>query len=159
MKRCILLLILLLAGCTGGPPAISPNDPPPHDIPGLVSLLAAAGLDPVAMDDISLVLRDGSLMVLVFLEDDGESLQAVLPYRGSRHGDRERMDRWNASRRFGRAYIDEDGGPVLASDLLLVPGVGRGAVVSWATIVMDMAAAFRQEAWPSSMPPVEPVNE
>ena len=90
MKRCILLLILLLAGCTGGPPAISPNDPPPHDIPGLVSLLAAAGLDPVAMDDISLVLRDGSLMVLVFLEDDGESLQAVLPYRGSRHGDRER---------------------------------------------------------------------
>ena len=58
------------------------------------------------------------------------------------------MAHWNATRRFGRAYVDEDGLPVLASDLLLGDGVAAGAVVDWATLVLDMAALFAQEVWP-----------
>ena len=42
--------------------------------------------------------------------------------------DRERIDRWNATRRFGRAYVDEDGQPTLACDLWLEPVATREAI-------------------------------
>jgi hypothetical protein len=107
----------------------------------------------------SVVLEGGGQKLLVFLEDDGQSLQAVLPYIGRGRGEAGPVARWNAGRRFGRAYRDDAGGPVLAADLLLAPGLPVAVVRTWGRLLVGMAAAFRDEVWPSAAPPVAPHDE
>jgi len=140
-----------LAGCagSGGPPAAgSAPLATPLATADLAERLAAAGLDAVRLDDVSVVLKGDGVQLLVFVEDGGESLQAVLPYIGRASGDPTRIAAWNASRRFGRAYLDEDSAPVLASDLLLGPAVGVEAIATWCRLLLPMAVAFRDEVWP-----------
>jgi hypothetical protein len=148
------LLAAHLGGC-GGPEAV-PGDAPdraPAEVPALVALLEAEGVEAVAFDAGSLLLKRGWLQVPVFVEDGGASLQAVFPHTGRMAPlDPGRLARWNATRRFGRAYLDEDGRPVLASDLLLGAGVGGAAVVQWSRLVLEMAAVFAREVWPVPVP-------
>ncbi len=155
------LLLALVTGC-GGPDAAPATDPAlaPTDTESLTTLLAGAGFDVVRFDDHSLAIKRQWLKVLIFVEDGGESLQAVFPHIG-RQGvaSPTSITDWNASRRFGRAYLDDDGRPTLASDLLLGDGVGSAAVVTWCTLLLDMAEAFAVEVWPVSAPLSEPVNE
>ena len=136
------MIVFAMTGC-GGPNSV------PTDTTELTHLLTDADLDAVRFDDQSLVLKRDWLQVMIFSEDGGESLQAIFPHTGVRaEVDPAAVIRWNATRRFARAYVDEDGLPVLASDLLLGEGVAAGAVVDWATLVLDMAALFAQEVWP-----------
>jgi len=83
----------------------------------------------------------------------------VFPFVGIGLGDLAKVARWNSERRFGRAYIDEDGDPLLASDLLLGEGVGEEAVAAWGRLVLSMLPVFRDEVWPRQSPGAEPVNE
>ena len=136
------VFVIVVTGC-GGPNSVS------TDITELTHLLTDSDLDAVRFDDQSLILKRDWLQVMIFSEDGGESLQAIFPHTGVRaEVDPAAVVRWNATRRFSRAYVDEDGLPVLASDLLLGEGVAAGAVVEWATLVLDMAALFAQEVWP-----------
>ena len=151
------LLGLVLAGCAG---TRSESVRAPADVVGLVDLLTANDLDAVAFDGVSLLLKRDWLQVLVFVEDDGESLLAVFPHTGrSAPVDPDRVAGWNASRRFARAYIDDDGRPVLASDLLLTDGVAPSVVVDWCRLTLDMAAVFAREVWPVPVPLPDPPNE
>lgn len=120
----------------------------------LASLLTIDGgeVSAVRFDDGSVVLKGNGQQLLVFLEDDGTSLQAVLPYFGPLPGELEALAAWNAGRRFGRAYLDDEGGPILASDLLLVEGMPAAAVRTWGRLLISMAEAFRAEVWPGSAP-------
>jgi hypothetical protein len=147
-----------------GAPAAGPADPhaaPPADVDGLRGLLAGAGLAVAPMDSLSLVLKDTTtgVQMIVFVEDAGASLQAVLPYPGRRTVPLATLQQWNATRRFGRAYADRRGAPVLATDLALGPGVGQAAVVAWAELALALGDRFRQEAWPRPGPPPEPARE
>lgn len=151
-------LLLLLAGCAcRGPAPLLEVTTGPDPIPALAAVLAAGGLQTRPFDDHSLVISRDHLNVVVFVEDRGESLQAVLPCTRAGMGDAARLADWNATRRFGRAYLDEDGRPVLASDLMVTPGLETRDVVSWGRLVLDMAWAFVDEAWPP--PRTAPVNE
>jgi hypothetical protein len=153
------LAALMVPGC-GGPDADPATAPAPADVAGLVELLRAGGLDAVAFDAGSLVLKRDWLQVLVFVEDGGESLQAVFPHTGlAAPLDPRVLAAWNAARRFGRAYEDEEGRPVLASDLLLGRGVGPPAVVAWSRLVVEMAAVFAREVWPVPAPLPDPLDE
>ena len=161
-----LLLAASLVGCSGpaADPAADPVADPaadptvesaavPTDAEALASALARRGLDAVAMDPGSLILKRDGLQVLVFVEDAGASLQAVFPHTGRLAPlDPDAIATWNATRRFGRAYRDEDGLPVLASDLLLVGGVDLATVADWSRLVLDMAAVFAHEVWPVPVP-------
>jgi len=153
------LIVLSLAGC--GCPSPAPVTAP-ADVDGLAELLAANALDAVVFDAGSLLLKRDWIQVLVFVEDGGASLQGVFPHTGRQAPlDPSLVARWNATRRFGRAYEDEDGRPVLASDLLLVGGVGPDAVVGWCRLMLDMAATFAAEVWPVPVPvpQSDPANE
>ncbi len=153
----IVLAVGLLTGCGG--PAADPAHAP-ADIDGLVSLLVANELDAVPFDAQSLLLKRDWVQVLVFVEDGGESLQAIFPHTGRRApADPDRVARWNATRRFGRAYVDDDGLPVLASDLLLGDAVGPNTVVDWCRLILDMAAVYAVEVWPVPVPLPDPPNE
>jgi len=139
--------------------AAAPQMGVPHDVPGLVALLTGAELTATPLDSTSFVLTDGVMQVIVFVEDGGRSLQAVLPYRGPEAADPSRLASWNATRRFSRAYADERGAAVLASDLALGPGTGPAAVTDWAALVLALANRFRVEVWPPAGPPREPISE
>jgi hypothetical protein len=151
------------AGCgapaTSGAADPAVSAPPPADPAGYIDLLAGDGRRTAPLDDVSFILARDHVQMVVFVEDDGGSLQAMLPYLGPPFpvsGDD--LERWNATRRFGRAFRDEDGRPVLACDLVLGSGVGRDAVIGWADLALALAAAFRDEMWPTPAS-VGPVNE
>jgi hypothetical protein len=122
-------------------------------------LLSAGDLVAVRLDAGSVVLRGDGEQVLVFLEDDGTTLQAVFPFTSLGRGDPRLIARWNATRRFGRAYLDHEDAPILASDLLLAPGAAAASVQTWGRLFLAMAAAFRAEVWPGAEPPIGPSNE
>lgn len=161
MRRPLLLaapLLFLLAGCAcRGPAPLLKVTTGPDPIPALAEALADGGLQTRAFDDDSLIISRDHLNVVVFVEDQGESLQAVLPCTRAGEADAGRVARWNATRRFGRAYLDEDGRPTLASDLLVTSGLGARDVVAWGRLTLDMAWAFVDEVWPR--PQGAPVNE
>lgn len=125
----------------------------------LAGILCVDGQSAVRFDAESVVLRQGDLQLLVFLEDGGTTLQAVLPYHGVRRGHPLRVARWNATRRFGRAYLDHEDSPILASDLPLADHMPTAMVQDWSRLVLAMAAAFRDEVWPDSAPPTTPYDE
>ena len=162
----ILLGILLFAGCAAGPepasaPATAFGAAPPHDAAGLRTLLSGAGLQTAPLDSLSFILKDptAGVQLVVFREDGGASLQAVMAYPGEGLAPPGALQRWNATRRFGRAYADGRGAPVLASDLALGPGVGRAAVIAWAELVLALAERFQAEVWPPPGPPSDPLRE
>lgn len=161
MRRLAWLLgpaTLLLIGCTGGrPPTLLEATTSPDPVPALAAAFTASGLQTRPFDDTSLIISRDHLNVVVFVEDDGESLQAVLPCTRGGLGDAASVARWNAHRRFGRAYLDEDGRPTLASDLLVTPGLAPADVAAWGSLVLDMAWAFVNEVWPE--PRAAPANE
>jgi len=154
----LLILTLALTGC-GSAPTPDSEALTVTDAARLAAIFTAADLDATVFDDGSVVLKEYPLQALVFIEDDGESLQAVFPFVGIGLGDLAKVARWNSERRFGRAYIDEDGDPLLASDLLLGEGVGEEAVAAWGRLVLSMLPVFRDEVWPRQSPGAEPVNE
>ncbi|MEZ4386244.1 MAG: YbjN domain-containing protein [Candidatus Krumholzibacteriia bacterium] len=156
------LLVTALGGCacrepvrlldlTGGPDAVG----------ALTAAFAQGGLPARAFDDHSLVISRDGLNVIVFVEDDGESLQAVLPCTRGGLGDGGRVAGWNAGRRFGRAYLDEDGRPVLVGDLLVLPSLDADDLAAWGSLMLDMAWQFVSEVWPAPSPalPPDPPNE
>lgn len=153
-------LVLLLGGCAGTRTETAGTEiaSAPATIEELADIFAAADISTRVFDPRSLLIWRDHEEVVVFVEDDGASLQAVYPGQ-TRPGavDRERIDRWNATRRFGRAYVDEDGQPTLACDLWLEPVATREAIAQWGAMVLTMAAAFRDEVWPA--PGVQPLNE
>jgi len=153
-----MILVLALTGC-GSAPAPTTNAFTVPDSARLAAIFSAADLDVVVFDDSSVILKEMPLQVLVFIEDDGESLQAVFPFVGLGQGDPAKVARWNSERRFGRAYIDDDGDPLLASDLLLGEGVSEQAVAAWGRLVLSMLPVFRDEVWPRQSPAFDPHNE
>lgn len=173
--------MLIACGCGGSRGARAPHtEPAPAPAPAPASetrpadaavvdlpvtadtvalLLSAADLVAVRLDAGSVVLRGDGEQVLVFLEDDGTTLQAVFPFTSLGRGDPRLIARWNATRRFGRAYLDHEDAPILASDLLLAPGAAAASVQTWGRLFLAMAAAFRAEVWPGAEPPIGPSNE
>jgi hypothetical protein len=140
---------LALAGCAGtGAPAPAGDLAPDAQMRALAAVFRDAGLEAGFFDAHSVVLSREGLDVLVFREDDGSSLQAVLACTRQGRGDAGRVLAWNAGRRFGRAYLDDDGRPVLASDLALDPPVSTSVVAAWGRMVLDMAVLFVAEVWP-----------
>ncbi len=143
-------MVLALAGCAAGP---RPLDlAAPSAVEELAGVFAAVGLATHVIDDTSLVLArevHTDHNVIVFIENGGQSLQAVLacPWRTAAV-DMRRIARWNATRRFGRAYLDEDRKPVLAADLALDPTVTRATVQAWGQLVLDLADQFVLDVWP-----------
>ena len=159
LSLAVIVLASLIGGCRCPSPRDGSDAPAPPDIPQLVAVLQAADLEARAMDAGSLVLSRDGLNVLIFAEDEGSSLQAVLACTRYGVGDPRLVARWNATRRFGRAYLDEDSRPTLASDIALEPAISEAAVAAWGRLVMDMAWVFFDEVWPLPAAPVDPVNE
>lgn len=146
-------LAILLAGCAGT--ARSPVldlQAAPGAIDRLAAAFDAAGLYTHVLDETSLVLariEKTEVNVVVFIEDDGTSLQGLLtsPWR-PQPADPDRIAAWNASHRFSHAFLDDAQQPILGADLALHGTTTADAVGEWGMLVVDLADAFAAEVWP-----------
>jgi hypothetical protein len=83
-------------------------------------------------------LRMGNFLAFLGLVDCKggrcESLQILTPFPTRNRPTLERINAWNREKRFSRAYLDQDGNPVLEWDLGLGEGVTLETVVSFLRI-------------------------
>ena len=52
------------------------------------------------------------------------------------------INNWNGNSRFGRAYIDDSGDPVIELDLLLTGGVTEGTIQEYITVFAQAASSL-----------------
>ncbi|HRQ66141.1 MAG TPA: YbjN domain-containing protein [Xanthomonadaceae bacterium] len=78
-------------------------------------------------DDDVIVSMQGYRVLVVVGSDKGRSLMARFAISGTGATLRS-MNDWNRTKRYSRAYLDDDGDPVLESDLDLDGGVHRKRV-------------------------------
>lgn len=74
-----------------------------------------------------------------------ESLQLYAGFTMDDPPSLERVNEWNQKRRFSRAYLDEDGDPVLEADLDLAGGVADEAIRAFLDLFEASLRAFA--AW------------
>mgnify|MGYP005609176595 FL=1 len=89
------------------------------------------------------------LRAVLFLQDCREgSCESLLLYAGfstDNPPSLERVNEWNREKRFSRAYLDEEGDPVLEADLDLAGGVADGAIRAFLDLFEENLRAFA--AW------------
>lgn len=94
-------------------------------------------------------LRLAGLRAVLFLQDCREgSCESLLLYAGfstDNPPSLERVNEWNREKRFSRAYLDEEGDPVLEADLDLAGGVADGAIRAFLDLFEENLRAFA--AW------------
>jgi hypothetical protein len=112
----------------------------------LEELLDGMGLEPQRMngDNVGFRTTMSGLRVGVFLEGNGSNLQLLTFLSGTQPSE-EDVNRFNARKRFARAYLN-DGEPVLQQDLDLAEGVTRAnvreAIELFRLLVQDFKEAF-----------------
>ncbi len=98
----------------------------------------------VAGDDSVIHVKMNGNSVLLVLGDSGTTLQACAAFGGTAANWRN-INLWNKSKRFSRAYLDDEGDPVLESDINLEGGVTERAIAKFLKVYSISMAAFEQE--------------
>lgn len=78
-------------------------------------------------DDDVIVNMHGYRLLVIVGSDKGRSLMTRFAVSGT-DATLQSMNEWNRTKRYSRAYLDDDGDPVLESDLDLDGGVTRARV-------------------------------
>ena len=94
------------------------------------SILKSMGLDYEAKNDHSWRIDLDGKKVLLLMANDNTDAQLYIGF-GDTQVKASQMNEWNKEHRFGRAYADDDGNPVLESDLDFAGGVTDDIIVAW----------------------------
>jgi hypothetical protein len=81
------------------------------------------------------------LNVLFVLPEDHYSVQAYAGFKSDK-GTLSRVNEWNRTHRFSRAYIDNDGDPVIELDLDLTGGISKQRLVDYIKTVRISVLAY-----------------
>jgi hypothetical protein len=97
--------------------------------------------------------RDGIKALVIFMncEDDHTGCRSVQFYMGftdAKATTLERLNEWNQTKRFGRAYRDKDGDPVLEMDVDMdFDGIPKENFLEHLTTWSDLMGAFRRHVY------------
>lgn len=94
------------------------------------SILSSMGLDFEKKSDTSWRVDLDGKKVLLIMANDNTDAQLYIGF-GDTQVNAKQMNEWNADHRFGRAHADEDGNPVLESDLDFAGGVTDDIIKAW----------------------------
>ena len=94
------------------------------------SILSSMGLDFEKKSDTSWRVDLDGKKVLLIMANDNTDAQLYIGF-GDTQVNAKQMNEWNADHRFGRAYADDDGNPVLESDLDFAGGVTDDIIKAW----------------------------
>lgn len=89
---------------------------------------------------VQLFPRDTSAWLLAGFTADGRVLPA-------------RINEWNRTKRFSRAYLDADGDPIIESDIDLEGGITHPAMIAWIRTFAVSLAAFNRMLVEAGEPP------
>ena len=79
--------------------------------------------------------------VLLILAKDHTDAQLYVGF-GGRQVSTDKVNEWNARHRFGRAYRDKDGEPVLESDIDFTGGVTEANIKAWVKLFRDLMGSY-----------------
>ncbi|MCA0359509.1 MAG: YbjN domain-containing protein [Armatimonadetes bacterium] len=93
------------------------------------------------------VFEEKSVVLALYQYRDGAdgpatSLGLSVGTRLPRGADVRKVNDWNATKRFVKAYVDEEGDAMLSSDLLVKPGTTRQAVAEWVRVFAQFSKEF-----------------
>ncbi len=141
MKRVVALLLLLTLVLPVSQVFAASQLKDNYSDAELIGILIADGYSAIEKlkDGVIKVKVDGSTYLL--LNDEDGDLQAyfaisdaVISYRD--------INEWNKSKRFSRAYLDDDDDPVLEADLLADGGLSEKHVTEFFGIFLQSVRAF-----------------
>ncbi|QYK52878.1 MAG: YbjN domain-containing protein [Fimbriimonadaceae bacterium] len=93
------------------------------------------------------VYDDKSILCALYQYSDTEggpvtSLGLSVGNRLARAADMRKINEWNASRRYVKAYVDREGDAMLSADLLLTTGVTKVTVKEWVRMFGEFSHEF-----------------
>ena len=115
--------------------AISDND--------LVALLKERGYASAAVAEAGTIGFKMEGMKILLLNGNG-ALQLYFSVSGT-SADLARMNTWNTTKRYSRAYLDKDKDPTLESDLMLKDGVSKESIAQFVQVFSQSLSTFRRE--------------
>lgn len=115
--------------------SISDND--------LVTLLKEQGYASAALAEAGTIGFKMEGMKILLLNGNG-ALQLYFSVSGT-SADLARINTWNTTKRYSRAYLDKDKDPTLESDLMLKDGVSKESIAQFVQIFSQSLSTFRRE--------------
>jgi hypothetical protein len=111
-----------------------------------MEILAKEGLVPERAKETVIRVKMDQIRVLFFVSDSKENIQA---YAGFESDDTslKKINRWNADKRFSRAYLDDDDDPVIELDLDLEGGITTERLLDFITTVRVSVSQFRKHIY------------
>ena len=106
----------------------------------LTGLLRDKGLEGTVNEKGNVIVQNNGSKIVFFIS--GQTMQAYFGLRGT-SATITTVNEWNKSKRFGRAYIDSDGDPVVELDYDLEGGVTDDSVKVWFDTVTAIVRSFR----------------
>lgn len=106
----------------------------------LITLLREKGLEGNANDKGNVVVQMTGSKVVFFIQ--GQTMQAYFGLSGT-GATLTKVNEWNKTKRFGRAYIDSDGDPCIELDYDLEGGVSDDSIKVWFDTVKLIVKSFR----------------
>jgi hypothetical protein len=138
MRLLAVILAFSLAVAQGQTPVQAPKVVTSLTLEEMEAILKEAGYRSERVEEdaeVFFLLRMGGLKAGLFLVDCKEgrcgSLQLYARFSMEKPPTLERINAWNREKRFSRAYLNEDGKPVLESELDLEGGVTWQAIISF----------------------------
>ncbi len=106
----------------------------------LVGLLRDKSLESTINEKGNVIVQNNGSKIVFFISN--RTVQAYFGLRGT-SATITTVNEWNKSKRFGRAYIDGDGDPVVELDYDLEGGVTDESVKVWFDTVTAIVRSFR----------------
>ena len=107
----------------------------------LEAILTGMGFDFTQKNDHTWKFELGDKNVLLFLENDNTDAQLYIGF-GDTKVSMSKMNEWNKSHRFTRAYADDESNPVLESDLDFTGGVTDETIKAWIKLYGTQVRAY-----------------
>jgi hypothetical protein len=105
------------------------------------AVLTGMGFDFTQKNDHTWKFELADKNVLLFLENDNTDAQLYIGF-GDTKVSPSKMNEWNKSHRFTRAYADDDSNPVLESDLDFTGGVTDETIKAWIKLYGTQVKAY-----------------
>lgn len=106
----------------------------------LITLLKEKGLEGTANEKGNVIVQMTGSKVVFFIQ--GQTMQAYFGLSGT-GATLTKVNEWNKTKRFGRAYIDSDGDPCIELDYDLEGGVSDDSIKVWFDTVKLIVKSFR----------------
>ena len=116
------------------------------DVLTVMGITAEQGTDPTGDPQLKFEMNGFTILLVTYGCEAGScksvQLYAGFSMTGKKKVSLEKINEWNRDRRFGRAYIDTEGDPVVEYDLDLEGGVTKGAVEEWIRTFGSIVSTF-----------------